>query len=285
MCLASFSRSTRRLLEASNAQTTRVLPRSSRLSSSMATRSTAPSTPPTCSAPAPLIETVRAIVIAEGMAISPGLATLPDTNMAVGMSPSALAVTAGGAAPSLAIMPNSRALEPIEFTTAGKSDWSRSWIWVWSNEGIAVSRTWLVISRLSSAWAAIPTMPRTARITAWTATLTPKAGRSRGRLAPSRLVSPGNRSPSLWRNFKPTVRPSSGRVRPSPPEGAERPKESLTPSISLALAGASGNARPVESTFLASSVSAPDARPVACSHPRIEPSTRVLGSGLPEKDS
>ncbi len=110
-----------------------------------------------------MIETVWAIVIAEGMAISPGLETLPATSIGAGPSPSALAATGEGAAPSLAIRLKSGALEPIELTTAGRSGWSMSWISVWSNEGIELSTIRLVISRFNSAWAAIPMTPSTAR--------------------------------------------------------------------------------------------------------------------------
>src|SRR5271157_237419 len=66
MCLLSRCRSACRLPEASNAQMIRVRPCSSRRRISTGMRSTAPSTPPTCSAPFPLIETVWPIIVAVG---------------------------------------------------------------------------------------------------------------------------------------------------------------------------------------------------------------------------
>ena len=70
-CACSAARrSAWRLPEASNAQTTRVRPCSSRRRISSAIRSTAPSTPPTCSAPLPLIETVWPSIEAVGTATS-----------------------------------------------------------------------------------------------------------------------------------------------------------------------------------------------------------------------
>jgi hypothetical protein len=111
-----------------------------------------------------LIETFWAMVIAEGMAISPGRVTLLLVSIIVGFEPSALAATGGAVEPSLASTLKFGALEPIELTTAGRSGWSMSWISTLSNDGIELSSTWLVISRFNSAWAAMPMAPRVTRI-------------------------------------------------------------------------------------------------------------------------
>ncbi len=128
----------------------------------MAIRSTAPSTPPTCSAPLPLITTFWPMVMADGMAISPGRET-PGA-ISIGRFPSVAVATGVMAADSLAIVLKFGALEPSEWITAGASGCSRSWISVLSNVGSAVSTTWLVISCFNSARAAIPITPRTTRI-------------------------------------------------------------------------------------------------------------------------
>ncbi len=85
----------------------------------MAIRSTAPSTPSTCSAPLPLIATDWLRVAAVGMARSPGRATLASSTIRE-PAPSALVATSG-AAPSEASAASVGALEPIDSTATGWS--------------------------------------------------------------------------------------------------------------------------------------------------------------------
>lgn len=97
ICLLSRCCSASRLREASNAQTTSVRPCSSRRTISTAIRSTAPSTPSTCSAPTPSIDTVDPSIDAVGTIIWVALWTSSRAN-SIAAAPCALAADTAGLA-------------------------------------------------------------------------------------------------------------------------------------------------------------------------------------------